>query len=93
MKASFISNVAMGSFLVHPRRSKVRCHVFWTLDPQECQASPEPEENIHSLWVAKDALTGMIQNGDIDNIEIAAAWTYYQIFRASTNSNPLQAQS
>lgn len=75
---------AIGSFLVHNRRSAQRMHVFVAKDLEYGESQPDTSEFIAYEWVKIKELNERIRSGQVENSFLLAAWS---LFCASRGGN------
>jgi len=68
----------LGSYFVNNRRSTKKTFVYLATELQEESLPGDIEEEIESFWFSEDEVTKMIQNGDIINVNLLAAWALYK---------------
>lgn len=73
----------LGTLLHNPRRHGSRCHLFVAEGLEPTPAAPEPEEFIVTHWRTPDEIGAMLGSGAIDNMQVAAAWMHFTLWRRS----------
>jgi len=76
----------LGWYYVDNRRTANRMYVFLTRDPSiGRKEGGDLEEDITSKWVQATEIQRMIQEGEITNYSVLAAWVLYQGKQAATS--------
>lgn len=70
----------IGAFLMHNRRSGLRCRVFVATELEPREAAPDPEERTAVEWLSVAEIEARIRGGALENGNLLAAWS---LFRAS----------
>ena len=68
---------AIGSFLIHNRRSAQQMHVFVATDLEDREAQPDISEFIAYEWVTIKDLGERIRSGQFENSTLLAAWSLF----------------
>jgi ADP-ribose pyrophosphatase len=67
----------LGSFYIDNRRSDAKMYVFLAIDPKEQNGKPDDEEDITSEWVSIADFKQKVQEGEIKNFSMLAAWSLF----------------
>lgn len=73
----------IGAYLINPRRSPFRIHVFVATGPRPAPTSPDDTELIEPAWVAEHEVDAMIRDGRLSQAPALAAWAIYRAASAS----------
>lgn len=68
----------IGWFFNANRRSNQKQFIFLATELSEVPATPEPGEIIESMWVPIGTVDKMIAEGEIQNINLLAAWSFFK---------------
>lgn len=72
----------IGAFLMHNRRSGLRCRVFVATELEPRAAAPDPEERTAAEWLSVAEIDARIRGGALENGNLLAAWSLFRASRA-----------
>lgn len=74
----------IGAFLMHNRRSGLRCRVFVATELEPRDAAPDPEERTAQEWLSAHEIDARISRGELENGNLLAAWSLFRVHERGT---------